>query len=253
MRIINRSHRRKAFTLVELVVVILIVAVLATMVFLGGATVINQSRKAKVQSDLSSYSNYVQDMMYSCPELQFNENYKAERITYDSGFKYYLDNVDVTGNSSEIAKMYAYETLCNNFLTDDFQLAKDGSQKDAWDNSYLYSYAHLKASASGENAHCAANSYAVIVISTMGANSIDEANREGTSLASDIIASIQTDANNYANTYTSASDIASACKSKLGATVVAGSAEAQYATGDDYGAIIFMCNGEVSTSFFNLD
>ena len=85
------KKNRNGFTLVELVVVILIIAILAAATFLGGATVIKQARVTKATNDLRLYAQYAQDMLYDHPEYagkgaDFADDFKNP-VTFAEKFK----------------------------------------------------------------------------------------------------------------------------------------------------------------------
>ena len=115
IQIKKRKQKKRGFTLVELVVVILIIAILATATFLGGATVIKQSRKTKVQNNLRNYTSYMEDMFYNHPD------YATTAIT------------DVKATTDK-------------YLTSDMQFTATGLKstdcklKDSWGNAYTIQY-----------------------------------------------------------------------------------------------------------------
>ena len=248
------NKNRKGFTLVEIVVVILIIAILTGAVFLGGATVVKQSREAKVKTDLRNMATYVQDMMYDNPELQYNSGeYKYnESFTYDGKTSKYqqinsagtfdttaggvtvgtpetaADSLTVATDSDNV-NMKVLNLLNTKYLTADFQL--DGSTVDAWKNPYCFSFDMSPSVKTGDPASC------IIVINSLGANSIDETSdasayntTTGIKVANKAIATLG-DTNN-----SSATEVVANCDLDK--------------KGDDYGVVICMIDGQVSTAYY---
>lgn len=230
------NKQRKGFTLVELVVVILIVAILAAAIFLGGATIIKQARERQVQNDLKNFGTYVQDMLYDNPDLQYykgtmtsgNEGYGTqEGYTFDAktttltGGSNVIGTVDFTA-ALDATKLPVLALLNAKYLTDDFQM---GTIIDAWDNFYCWSYDMSPSTGTGDPASC------IIVINSLGVNSLDETS-DATTTAADTIAASHND--DLGTTYMSATEVVNALTD----------------TGDDYGVVIVMIDGQVSVDYY---
>lgn len=242
------NKQRKGFTLVELVVVILIIAILAAAIFLGGATVIKQAREAQVKSDLNNMATYVQDMLYENPDLQYfkgDANQAGAYGTQESytfttkDDKYYSDTNWDTGAfaAAEVtdptvdaqSKALPVLALLNtDYMTDDFQIGD--ATRDAWDVPYLWSYGMSPSTGKGDPASC------IIVINSMGVNTLDETSDASTTpantagVAKNVIDDLGT-------TY-------------MSATEVVEGAEVAGLTSDDYGVVIVMIDGQVSVDYY---
>ena len=234
------NKKRKGFTLVELVVVILIVAILAAAIFLGGATIIRQARERQVQNDLKNFGTYVQDMLYDNPALQYHKDYTdGEYYTYDPTTKLYsgVDNdaaaIAATANWEDL---YVGATtvlnLFDEYLTDDFMM---GAIVDAWDNPYCFSYDQVPSTATGESSSC------IVVINSLGNNSLDETSN-----------GCDTDAQKLADVFKADMDADTAQKKWASADeFLADTAVADaIADGDDYGVVIIMIDGQVSVGYY---
>lgn len=256
------NKQRKGFTLVELVVVILIIAILAAAIFLGGATVIKQAREAQVKSDLRNMATYVQDMLYENPQLQYHQDfYDGEFFTYDANDKKFSGESNVaggTGDGAEIDKGTAEDssnvviddmtvlTLLNtDYMTDDFQI---GTVVDAWDNPYLWSYDQIRSEQTGDASSC------IIVISSLGVNTIDESSDGAKDVASVTANTATADAAHVADQF----DADMLAKAGAGQKAYASAEEyiamlgkdGTYNTQDDYGVVIVMIDGQVSTAYY---
>lgn len=241
------NKQRKGFSLVELVVVILIIAILAAAIFLGGATVINQARESQVKSDLRNMATYVQDMLYENPDLQYHSKFAAgEGFTYDPTTKTftYASETDATKENMEVMT----KLLNANYLTADFQL---GEVTDAWDNPYLFSYDQTVSQATGETSSC------IVVISSMGVNTIDESSNGATAAGAlkvadtfdtDMDAAVKGSA--VGTTGVTAAGANKAYTSAEQFAALLGQGSSVYNTQDDYGVVIVMIDGEVSTAYY---
>lgn len=258
------NHNRKGFSLVELVVVILIIAILAAAIFLGGATVIRQSRESALRNDLRNYGTYVQDMMYATPELQYN---KGKDATFADGSFNTQESYSLTTKDGVIKGATAYDAdiapaaladgnavreslpvlklLNNKFLTADFVL--DGfTTKDPWDNAYCYSYDMSPSSGTGDPASC------IIVINSLGVNSLDETSDASVSAANDkgIAANV---IDNLGKTGVEIAGESDETEDYMSATDVVNSSLVKNKTGDDYGVVIVMIDGQVSTAYYGFN
>lgn len=245
------NHNRKGFSLVELVVVILIIAILAAAIFLGGATVIKQSRESALRNDLRNYGTYVQDMLYANPDLQANSGaYNVqEGFTYVPSTQLFkagtADSADglsaallpTAGAKADaigttLATLKVLPKLNKDYLTADFQL--NGSKVDPWDNAYCYSYDMSPSTGTGDPASC------IIVINSLGVNSLDETS-DGSATP--------------ANTKGVAANVISKLGSEgyMSATDVVNSEEVKSKTADDYGVVVVMIGGQVSTAYYGFN
>ena len=239
------NKNRKGFTLVEIVVVILIIAILTGAVFLGGATVVKQSREAKVKTDLRNMATYVQDMMYDNPELQF-----ASKFSAGGGTAYNASTKSLTAPDKDNATgaLNALTLLNKDYLTADFQMsAKDGADDietiDAWKNPYLFSFEQIPSTNTGDSSSC------IIVINSIGTNAKDETSDQSgnadaladvSATKSAMVAKIFAgEMGNDSKTYTSAQALVDALDKKDAGVY-----------GDDYGVVICMIDGQVSTAYY---
>lgn len=236
-RMINKE--RKGFSLVELVVVILIIAILAAAIFLGGATVIRQSRESAVRNDLRNLGTYVQDAMYATPKLQYDTLYsKGEYFTYDSTDSKVI--AKLTANDDKEAKadtiaagMEVLELLNENYLTADFQIGI--GNKDPWNNPYCFSYEQIPSSATGKSSSC------IIVVNSLGTNSLDETSDGAT----------KADGKKTENMALKfKGDMAADAKQKAYTSAQAFVAAQHLEDSDDYGVVICMIDGQVSTAYY---
>lgn len=236
---------RKGFSLVELVVVILIIAILAAAIFLGGATVIRQARESQVKSDLNNMATYVQDMLYENPDLQYfkgtmttgNNGYGTqESYTFDATTDKFAGASDAESAANFASALTDFTTLPvlaklnADYMTADFQLGD--MTRDAWDAPYLWSYDMSPATgANGDTASC------IIVINSMGINSQDEtsdaAAKEAVKVADTVV-----------------DRLGAATDGLWSATEVVEDAAIKGMTSDDYGVVIVMIDGQVSVDYY---
>lgn len=66
----KHSRRTSGFSMVELVIVILIIAVLAVAVFVGGSAAIEKSRDKRVTSDFKNFEVGIEECLYSNQQFQ---------------------------------------------------------------------------------------------------------------------------------------------------------------------------------------
>ena len=211
------NTNRKGFSLVELVVVILIIAILAAAIFLGGSTVIKQSRESTVQNDLRNFGSYVQDMFYANPTIQSAAAYKdAEKYTVNpsNGTVTYKLAEDDSVDADDLPVLKLFN---EKYLTKDFQL--DATKNDPWENPYVYQY--IQALDTTDTKHSAA----AILINSTGANGINN---------SDAKLVLPADYDAYVSAAYLVDQISSTC-------------------GDDYGVVILMIDGAVSTALYGFN
>ena len=129
----SKSHHRHGFSLVELVTVILIIAVLAAALFIGGGATIAKARESRAKSDLYNYEVAAKDYLSSfgskvvrLSKSTSDDNYKDAVEEYNRylGKNYVLDpesRAPAFGNIyTSISGIHAFKT----------------SKLDPWDNPY---------------------------------------------------------------------------------------------------------------------
>ena len=98
---IKTKNPKKAFTIVELVIVIAVVAILMTIMFVGGTAISNNAKFSTLKSDLRTAEVNI--------KAALNDPDQNKRLTYD-----YTSG----GSDAEAVK-----DLLNEYLEDDFQIA----------------------------------------------------------------------------------------------------------------------------------
>lgn len=123
----------KGFSLVELVIAILIIAVLVAAVFAGGSIIIKNAQISRTTSDLHNFSIAVESWMNQNPTIanvRNNESYKKDTALYNSF-------------NALLAEDYKLEDVANTSNITTVQAADGGDyyiyrskKTDAWGNAY---------------------------------------------------------------------------------------------------------------------
>ena len=123
----------KGFSLVELVIAILIIAVLVAAVFAGGSVIIKNAQISRTTSDLHNFSIAVESWMNQNPTIanvRNNESYKKDTALYNSF-------------NALLAEDYKLEDVANTSNITTVQAADGGDyyiyrskKTDAWGNAY---------------------------------------------------------------------------------------------------------------------
>lgn len=98
----TKKNPKKAFTIVELVIVIAVVAILMTIMFVGGTAISNNAKFSTLKSDLRTAEVNI--------KAALNDPSQAKRLSYD-----------YTPSGDDAA---AVKALLNEYLEDDFQIAE---------------------------------------------------------------------------------------------------------------------------------
>jgi prepilin-type N-terminal cleavage/methylation domain-containing protein len=159
------SKKRKGFSLVELVVVILIIAILAVAVFAGGSAVIKRSQVSRTTSDLHNFSVAIESAVNETPSVA-NMKAASTNATYDD-----LQKI-VDAVNSNLATVYqlkttpvAASTTTGNikFTVGASYIILESAKTDAWDNPYYVIFDF------GER-HCKGQSDFYITVVSAGPN-----------------------------------------------------------------------------------
>ena len=129
----NPQKVHRAFSLVELVIAILIIAVLVAAVFAGGSIIIKYAQISRTTSDLHNFSIAVESWMNQNPTIANvlnNESYKKDTALYNSF-------------NALLAEDYKLEDVANTSNITAVQAADEGDyyiyrskKTDAWGNAY---------------------------------------------------------------------------------------------------------------------
>ena len=127
------KSQKRGFSLVELVIVVLIIAVLATVIFVGGGATIAKARESRAESDLYNYEVAAKDYLSSfgskvvrLSKSTAEDDYKKVVDAYNEylGKSYYLD---AESSAPSTGNIYSSDTSIHAFKT---------NKLDPWGNPY---------------------------------------------------------------------------------------------------------------------
>ena len=163
----NTMKKRKGFSLVELVIVILIIAVLATAVFAGGSAIVKKSQVSRTESDLHNFSVAIEAAMNETPAVANIKNNGTDG-TNAHDLKVIIDAVnenlsdDYKFNTSKAFKSDD-DTSNLKFQAGSSYVILESAKTDAWGNNYygIFDY--------GER-HCKGQSDFFVTVVSAGPN-----------------------------------------------------------------------------------
>ena len=129
------KHRkeRKGFTLQELVIVIIIIAILALAVFAGGSAAIRKAKISRATSDLHNFDVALQTYMFSN-----RDPVKLTVLSPKEDFNKVVDGLNPFLPMGYTLKSVTLPTSGNIFSTLSFLNVYESEKKDPWDNPYYF-------------------------------------------------------------------------------------------------------------------
>lgn len=135
--------KRKGFSLVELVVVILIIAILAVAVFAGGSAVIKNAQISRTTSDLHNFSVAVESTLNQNPSVANVNNADglatiaaALAANLPEDYQWVLNDTNGPVTNAQGVVAAAVSTGNMQVAVTDHSLVYKSAKKDAWDNNY---------------------------------------------------------------------------------------------------------------------
>ena len=132
--------KRKAFALVELVIVMLVIAVLAVAVFVGGSVVVRRSQVTTATSDLHNFSVAVESTLSEVPECLSIKNNDTTEANLDRFIKQLQKNLAreyALNLDSQVTKNGNTKIMLDTANTGTY-LVYESKKTDPWGNPYYF-------------------------------------------------------------------------------------------------------------------
>lgn len=171
-------RKRKAFSMVELVVVIMIIAILAVALFAGGGATINKSRVARTSSDLHNFSVAIESALNEHPScLNVDSNNLSSgnmsniirAVNKNLPTDYQIEDISAPLNSSPSESGSGIRIEADTPSTGSY-LVYESKKTDAWDNPYYMLF---------DCSNISKDSDFHVVVASVGANGLSYIGKQG--------------------------------------------------------------------------